>query len=95
MERIWEQPRQDRLSDPRFNDYEDIADACCEAWNESDSQEGKIRSVCSGQWAKWQIIKWDWYYQAETQLALHSALTARMLCTWSSIYHSRIQEGHS
>ena len=31
VERIWEQLRQDRLSNRCFKDYEDIADACCEA----------------------------------------------------------------
>ena len=32
-------------------------------------------------------------YQVEIQLAIHTALSARILYTWSSIYHSQIQEG--
>ena len=32
-------------------------------------------------------------YQVEVQLAIHTALSARILYTWSSIYHSQIQEG--
>jgi predicted transposase/invertase (TIGR01784 family) len=32
-------------------------------------------------------------YQIEIQLAVHAALVARILFTWSSIYHSQIQEG--
>lgn len=32
-------------------------------------------------------------YQIEIQLAIHAALSARILYTWSSIYHSQIQEG--
>jgi predicted transposase/invertase (TIGR01784 family) len=32
-------------------------------------------------------------YQIEVQLAIHAALSARFLYTWSSIYHSQIQEG--
>ncbi len=52
-ERIWEKLRQDRLSNRCFKDYEDIADACCEAWNEFISEKGKIKSMCSREWAKW------------------------------------------
>lgn len=33
------------------------------------------------------------YYQVEVQLAMHPALTARILYTWSGIYHSQMQEG--
>jgi len=33
------------------------------------------------------------HYQIEVQLATHTALSARILYTWSSIYHSQIQEG--
>jgi len=32
-------------------------------------------------------------YQIEIQLAVHAALAPRILYTWSSIYHSQIQEG--
>ncbi|MGE0083643.1 MAG: Rpn family recombination-promoting nuclease/putative transposase [Desulfococcaceae bacterium] len=32
-------------------------------------------------------------YQIEIQLEVHAALSPRMLFTWSSIYHSQIQEG--
>ena len=53
VERIWEQPRQDRLSNRCFKDYEEIADACCEAWNEFVAQKGRINSMCSGKWATW------------------------------------------
>jgi predicted transposase/invertase (TIGR01784 family) len=35
------------------------------------------------------------HYQIEIQLAIHAALSPRMLYTWSSIYHSQIQEGES
>lgn len=34
------------------------------------------------------------HYQIEIQLVLHSALSARMLYTWSSIYHSQIEKGN-
>ena len=33
------------------------------------------------------------HYQIEIQLALHPALSARMLYTWSSLYHSQIKKG--
>ncbi len=32
-------------------------------------------------------------YQIEIQLAVHAALAPRILFTWSSVYHSQIQEG--
>jgi len=36
-----------------------------------------------------------YHYQIEIQLAIHAALSARILYTWSSIYHSQIEEGDS
>lgn len=33
------------------------------------------------------------HYQIEIQLALHPALSARMLYTWSRLYHSQIKKG--
>jgi len=33
------------------------------------------------------------HYQIEIQLVLHPAISARMLYTWSSIYHSQISKG--
>ena len=35
------------------------------------------------------------HYQIEIQLAIHAALSPRILYTWSSIYHSQIQEGEN
>jgi predicted transposase/invertase (TIGR01784 family) len=34
------------------------------------------------------------HYQIEIQLALHPAMSARMLYTWSSMYHSQISKGN-
>jgi predicted transposase/invertase (TIGR01784 family) len=33
------------------------------------------------------------WYQIEIQLALHAGLTARMLYTWSTIYHNQLRKG--
>jgi len=33
------------------------------------------------------------HYQIEIQLVLHAAISARMLYTWSSLYHSQISKG--
>jgi predicted transposase/invertase (TIGR01784 family) len=33
------------------------------------------------------------HYQIEIQLALHPSISARMLYTWSCMYHSQIQKG--
>ena len=35
------------------------------------------------------------WYQIEIQLALHAGLTARMLATWSAIYHSQLSKGEA
>lgn len=51
VENIWQYLRQNFLSNRIFNDYNDIIDACCNAWNSLIAQTGKIRQIASRQWA--------------------------------------------
>ena len=50
-EQVWQQMRQDSLSNRCFETYETIVDACCDAWNSFTSKVGAIGSLCSREWA--------------------------------------------
>ncbi|MDY6896032.1 MAG: IS630 family transposase [Thermotogota bacterium] len=50
-EQVWQQLRQDSLSNRCFETYENIVDACCDAWNSFTSKAGAIKSLCSRTWA--------------------------------------------
>jgi hypothetical protein len=51
VEQIWQQLRKIKLSNTNFKSYEDIVDACCEAWNCFCDEEGNIQSLCTRSWA--------------------------------------------
>ena len=51
VEQIWQQLRQNSLSNRCFESYESIVDACCEAWNLFTGVSGNINSLCSRKWA--------------------------------------------
>lgn len=50
-EQVWQQLRRHHLANRCFSDYEDIVQACCEAWNAFTSLPGTIRQLCARQWA--------------------------------------------
>lgn len=50
-EQVWEQLRQNNLSNRCFETYESIVNACCEAWNAFTGIPGAIKSLCSRKWA--------------------------------------------
>ncbi len=50
-EYVWEQLRQNSLSNRCFETYEAVVDACCEAWNSFTGIPGSIKSLCSRKWA--------------------------------------------
>jgi transposase len=52
VEQVWQQLRKIKLSNKRYKDYEDIVNACCEAWNTFCDEQGNIRSLCTRGWAK-------------------------------------------
>lgn len=50
-EQVWQQLRDRHLANRCYEDYEQIVDACCQAWNAFTSIPGAIRSLCSRGWA--------------------------------------------
>jgi transposase len=51
VEQIWQQLRENSLSNRCFQNYDEIVDACCEAWKDFTSIAGKIKNLCSRKWA--------------------------------------------
>jgi transposase len=51
-ENIWEDFRKNSLSNRLYETYEDIVDACCNAWNALMAAPERIASLTQRQWAK-------------------------------------------
>ena len=51
VENIWQFMRDNWLSTRIFDNYEDIVDACCDAWNRLTEKPWRIRSIGLRQWA--------------------------------------------
>lgn len=51
VENIWQYLRQNYLANRIFNSYNDIVDACCNAWNTFTATSGKIREIATRSWA--------------------------------------------
>jgi hypothetical protein len=51
IERVWLDLRERFLSHRLRPTYHDILDACCSAWNALLAETGRIRSLCSFDWA--------------------------------------------
>ena len=51
MENIWQFLRQNYLSNQVFETYEDIVEACCNAWNKLTSEVERITSIAERDWA--------------------------------------------
>jgi hypothetical protein len=51
VENIWQYMRANWLSNRVFEDYHDIIDAACDAWNKLTVKPGIITSIGSRQWA--------------------------------------------
>lgn len=51
-ENIWEYLRQNYLANTVFETYDDILDACCDAWNKLAKTKGAIKSIASRSWAE-------------------------------------------
>lgn len=51
MEQVWEFIKQKWLSNRVYKDYEGIADSCAKAWNLFRNEAGRIKSLCSREWA--------------------------------------------
>lgn len=51
IERVWLYLRERFLSHRLWRSYDDILDACCEAWNALLAEPGRIRSLTALDWA--------------------------------------------
>jgi transposase len=51
VERVWQHLRQTFLSNRVFDAYEDIVEACCEAWNRLRQDLESLRSIVHRDWA--------------------------------------------
>jgi hypothetical protein len=51
MENVWEYLRANKLSATVWNDYNQIVDACAEAWNWFATDTDRIRSIGTREWA--------------------------------------------
>ncbi|MEZ5825086.1 MAG: transposase [Geminicoccaceae bacterium] len=52
IERLWLYIKERFLSHRLWNTYDDIIDTVCNAWNSVRNEPGRIRSLCSLDWAK-------------------------------------------
>jgi transposase len=50
-EQVWQQLRDRHLANRCFESYDQIVEACCDAWNTFTAIPGAIRSLCSRPWA--------------------------------------------
>ena len=50
-ERLWEWMREHELSCQAFACYEEAVECCCTAWNKLLGESGRLRSLCSRDWA--------------------------------------------
>lgn len=51
-ENIWEDFRKNKLSNRLYETYEDIVDACCDAWNSFMAAPERIATLTQRAWAK-------------------------------------------
>ena len=51
VENVWAYLRSNKLSNRVFETYEDIVDACCEAWNSLTAAPKQIASITARPWA--------------------------------------------
>ena len=51
VENIWQFLRQNHLSNRVFKSYNDVLDACCDAWNALVAEPNRIASIATRHWA--------------------------------------------
>jgi len=51
IEQVWRQLREDSLANRCFQTYDDILDACCDAWNNFANNYEFVKSLCHREWA--------------------------------------------
>jgi hypothetical protein len=50
-EQVWQQLRDRYFANRSYENYDDIVDNCCYAWNDFTKQKNNIRKFCSRDWA--------------------------------------------
>jgi transposase len=50
-ENVWQYLRQNQLSNRVYETYDDIVEACCDAWNKLTTEPGRIKSIATRDWA--------------------------------------------
>ena len=53
QENIWQYLRQNYLAGRIFETYDDIVDACCNAWKALIAEPGRIKSIATRDWLQW------------------------------------------
>ena len=51
-ENVWEYLRKNKLANRLYETYEDIVEACCDAWNSLMATPDRIASIAARSWAK-------------------------------------------
>jgi hypothetical protein len=51
VEQLWQQIKQRFLSNTTFQNYDDVIERSCQAWNEILSENGFIKNLCSREWS--------------------------------------------
>ena len=52
IEQVWRWLRQNELANRCFDDYNDIVDQCCKAWNNFSKDTSRVISLCFRDWTK-------------------------------------------
>ena len=73
-ENIWAYLRGNQLSNRLYRSYEDIVDACCDAWNALMRRPDVIRSIGNREYAQ-ERIQGRWYYRAAALYSSTRGLT--------------------
>lgn len=50
-EQVWRQLREESLANRSFQNYDDIIESACNAWNRFVGKKGAIQKLCSRSWA--------------------------------------------
>ena len=50
IEQVWQWLRQNELANRCFDGYEDIVDACCDAWNSFIEDVERVKQLCDRDW---------------------------------------------
>jgi hypothetical protein len=57
VEQLWQQIKQRFLSNTTFQNYDDIIERSCQAWNEIPSENGFIKNLCSREWNESTLVQ--------------------------------------